>query len=293
MTIKHIVLPGGGPNLLYLYGAIKYLSQNNFWKLENIISFYGTSAGALISTIISLGIDWKELDNYLINRPWSKITNMNPETFFNAFSEKGIIDKTFFIKLFKPLLGVKDININITLQDFFNFNKINLNLYSTELNEFKPVCFSHKSHPKMLLIDAIYCSCALPPIFKPYINGTNCFFDGGVFNNYPLYSVLKNKNINSNEILSINFKYNKIESISDKSHIGEYFYFFIQKMLEYSNDFNKNNIVSIKNELIINIPQTTIDFWFNIFFDSKSRSDAIINGEESAKLFLSKLNNTI
>ena len=38
MTIKHIVLPGGGPNLLYLYGAIKYLSQNNFWKLENIIS---------------------------------------------------------------------------------------------------------------------------------------------------------------------------------------------------------------------------------------------------------------
>ena len=35
MTIKHLVLSGGGAGGFTLYGALKYLSQNSFFSYEN------------------------------------------------------------------------------------------------------------------------------------------------------------------------------------------------------------------------------------------------------------------
>ena len=36
MTIKHIVINGGGPNMWYMYGALKHLHDEKVWQLENI-----------------------------------------------------------------------------------------------------------------------------------------------------------------------------------------------------------------------------------------------------------------
>jgi len=65
MTIKHLVFSGGGPAGLVLYGAAKQLN-NVYWNLNNIESIYGTSIGAFIGIIISLGYDWDVVDDYLI-----------------------------------------------------------------------------------------------------------------------------------------------------------------------------------------------------------------------------------
>ena len=40
MTIEHIILPGGGPIGIYVFGALKRLNEINFWKIENIKSIY-------------------------------------------------------------------------------------------------------------------------------------------------------------------------------------------------------------------------------------------------------------
>ena len=288
MTIKHIVLPGGGPNILYLYGAIKYLSIHKIWNLKNINSFHATSAGALLAVILSLNVEWDDIDNYLINRPWNKITNLSPENIINIFSEKGILDKNVFHKLFQPLLNVKDISNNVSLLEFYNKTGIELNLYTTELNEFKSTCLSYKNYPDMLLIDAVYCSCALPPLFKPIINETKCYFDGGVFNNYPLLKLISDEKIDNDEILAINIIYNNSDPISEDSNIGEYFYYFMQKILEHNNKINKS--YNLKYEVEINIENTTLAFWYNIISDSKIRLNTILKGEESAKAFLQKVN---
>ena len=73
MPIKHLVISGGGPNILTLYGALKNLNQNDYWTIENIKSIYGTSAGSLIGLFIILNLEWEELDNYLIKRPWNTV----------------------------------------------------------------------------------------------------------------------------------------------------------------------------------------------------------------------------
>ena len=73
MTIKHIVISGGGPTGLLSYGAAKYLEQQQFWSMENIESIYGTSIGALFGVILSLHHDWKTIDDYIIKCPWNEI----------------------------------------------------------------------------------------------------------------------------------------------------------------------------------------------------------------------------
>ena len=42
MTIKHLVIGGGGPFGLCALGALKYLHEKEFWNINNIKSIYAT-----------------------------------------------------------------------------------------------------------------------------------------------------------------------------------------------------------------------------------------------------------
>ena len=70
MTIKNIVIPGGGALGFQYLGALQKLEKENFWKIENIESIYGTSVGAIIGAFICLKYDWETLNKYIIERPW-------------------------------------------------------------------------------------------------------------------------------------------------------------------------------------------------------------------------------
>lgn len=53
------------------------------------------------------------------------------------------------------------------------------------------VDFSHRSHPDLSVMEAIYRSCSIPVLFQPSMTcsadtgETQCFMDGGILNNYP------------------------------------------------------------------------------------------------------------
>ena len=49
MTIKHLVVGGGGPGGFLNYGALKESNLQGLWHYNNIKSIYSTSAGAVIS----------------------------------------------------------------------------------------------------------------------------------------------------------------------------------------------------------------------------------------------------
>ena len=42
MTIKHLVIGGGGPFGLCALGSLKYLHDKEFWNIKNIESIYAT-----------------------------------------------------------------------------------------------------------------------------------------------------------------------------------------------------------------------------------------------------------
>jgi predicted acylesterase/phospholipase RssA len=208
MTIKHLVISGGGPLGLRYLGALEKLEQEDFWKLDDIESIYGTSIGSIIGAFICLKYDWETLNKYIIERPWHDAFKVNAKQIFESYYNKGLFDKKLAEIIFKPLLQAKDLDLNITLKEFYEFSKIDLHIFTFELNKFETVELSHTTHPELSLLQALTMSSALPGIFMPTIIDNCCYVDGGVMCNYPLNYCLREHN-NKDEILGIKSSYDK------------------------------------------------------------------------------------
>ena len=137
MTIKHLVISGGGPIGLRYLGALQKLEEENFWKLNEIESIYGTSIGSIIGAFICLNYDWDTLNKYIIERPWHDAFKVNAKQILDSYYNKGLFDKKLAEIIFKPLLQAKDLALNITLKEFYEFSKIDLHIFTFELNKFE------------------------------------------------------------------------------------------------------------------------------------------------------------
>lgn len=186
MTIKHLVICGGGPSIFRTIGALYHLEDQHFWNISNIQTIYATSAGALFGAMLCLKFDHDTITNYIINRPWHESYPIKMSQIMEFYSKKGIYDHKFAEIIFKPLLRAKSLPLTITMKELYEYSNIEFHLYSLELNQFKTVDISYKTHPDLPLLDGIVMTCAVPMLFTPLCKNTECYIDGGIVANYPL-----------------------------------------------------------------------------------------------------------
>lgn len=287
MTIKHLVFSGGGPAGLVLYGAAKQL-HNIYWNYDNLESIYGTSIGGFIGIIISLGYDWDVIDDYLIKRPWKKILNIEPLTIINSYNTKGLINETFICDALLPLLEAKGLSKDTTFQQLYEFNNIDIHIFSTNLNgdRMKSVDISHKTHPNLTVIRGISMTSAYPFIFCPVIEEGNCYVDGGILNNFPVIDCFKNYNCDEKEILAFNSwitNSSVLSNLDDDSTLFDYFIVLFKKM---------NREIYTENMEITNLVECNIDkirgfqCWVDTLELSEMREELINDGIEKANLYI-------
>jgi predicted acylesterase/phospholipase RssA len=118
MTIKHLVIPGGGPTGIKAIGALQYLEQHGYWNINDIETIYATSAGAIISVLLCLKFDWETINDYIVKRPWNDAFQVSVNQIFEAYSKKGIFDKNVAEIFYKPFFKAKDIPMEITMKEF-------------------------------------------------------------------------------------------------------------------------------------------------------------------------------
>ena len=287
--IKHLVIPGGGTTGMVAYGALKETHESGVWNIENIESIYGTSAGAIVGVILALKYDWKTLDEYLIKRPWQNICNFNMYAIIDSFQKRGIFDIDIIKGVFSPLFLAKDIEIDVTLEEFYKITNIELHLYSSDLNKFKLVDISHKTHPSWKLIDAIYASACLPVFFAPFEKDGDYYADGGIFLNYPLSPCIKCGN-KPEEILAI-WKHN-VEVSQDKvtsdSTLFDYVLILLNKTLQ-NIIMSSENIMHTQNEIEIKCPFVSLYDLYKMSSSAEERARLIDEGVESGKKYASSI----
>jgi predicted acylesterase/phospholipase RssA len=183
--IQHIVLSGGAYLGLYELGALKHLNNADFYNMENIKTIHGTSIGGLLGSILCLNIDWETIYEYFIKRPWIKMIQITPNMLFDVIPNKGLLGHSFFENAMIPLLKSVDIEKNITLKEFYEKTQKELYLYSVDINTYKTIQLSYKTHPDLELIQAIHMTCSLPYMFQPVWYENTYYIDGGLINNYP------------------------------------------------------------------------------------------------------------
>jgi predicted acylesterase/phospholipase RssA len=286
--IKHIVLSGGGPSGLLTYGAISHLAKEGFWQLENIKSIYGCSIGSFIGVIISLGYDWSWLHDYFIKRPWHKVFSINAFSFIEAFEKKGVFDKKIIEESLLPLLSAKDLNLEITLKELFAFNSIDIHLYTTNINtyHFEKVDMSHKTHPELKVVEALYRSMAYPFLFKPICIDDDCFIDGGLLNNYPLNDCIKQTQCNKDEIVAFkNIWVINDYKIGTQSSLFDFLIVIMKKMQrEIDTEVDQEEVKNIVKCVMENLDGP--EAWFNALSTEEMRTTFIEKGVAAAKTFL-------
>lgn len=288
MTIKHLVISGGGPILLQVLGAIQELEKNKYLNMSDIESIYGTSAGAAIGVMLSLKFDWETINDYLIKRPWQDVFPIRVQTIVDAYSKRGLFDSKTIELCFKPLFNARDIPMDINLVDFYHLTNIEQHFFTFEINEYTLEDVSYKTHPHLSLMNAIQMTCALPVFIAPLCMDGKCFMDGGAACNYPLTYCLQNVT-DPDEVLGFKNKYgNRKMTCNEDSTLFDYVLFFLFKAVFSIN----NNYVqpTIKNELVCDASYLSFELLNATLSNMDNRRDLFERGKQSAIQFMS--NNT-
>jgi len=298
MTIKHIVISGGGPTGLKSLGALQHLENSDFWKIENIESIYATSAGAIIGLLIVMKIKWDYINDYIIKRPWHEVFDISINQIFEAFSKKGLFDEKVIDIFFKPFFNAFDLSLDITMRELYEYSKIDFHVFSLEMNGFEMIDISHESHPELKVFDAIHMTTALPLVMTPRCVGNKCYVDGGVVSNYPLNYCIKNNNIseeNLREILGVRNNYESDENsntniVNNESTILDYITIFINKLV--MNVDTEPKQIKIPNEVVYKTQNLNFAFLKSTISSSEEREKLLNDGIEAAVSFLSSIQNS-
>ncbi len=285
MTIKHIVIPGGGPTGIKALGALQYLEQKGYWNINDIETIYATSAGAIISVLLCLKFDWETINDYIIKRPWNDAFKVSVNQIFEAYSKKGIFDKNIAEIFYKPFFNAKDISMEITMKEFYEFSNIEIHLFSLDINSFNLEDISYISHPDLQLLTAVQMSSAIPVLISPVCIDEKCYVDGGVVCNYPINQcILRAENID--EIFGLRNQYTKKDEniVKNGSTILEYIMNFISRLV--NNVSVKFEEKEIPNELVYETELMSLTN-IQLTLSSKEERQRLIDfGIESGKKFL-------
>jgi len=286
MVIKQLVLSGGGYKGFMSIGALRYLSDQKFYNINEIENIYGTSVGSLIGVILCLKLDWNDMVEYAINKPWNNLITFSTEIILNIISKKGILDKKFIDSIFINLFKNVGLNSESTLLDLYNYSNICINLFSVNITTFELERFNYKIHPETKILDAVYMSCSIPFIFQPlYFNGT-LYIDGGVINPYPL-NICLDEHKNDQEILALKIVDDSLTTSTKESSIFGYGFYLFYKLIKLNYKYKVNK--KTKYELIIPSQTMNINDAQEIINSIKMRKKMVESGVGYARAFLSYL----
>jgi NTE family protein len=289
MTIKHLVIPGGGPMGFQAIGALQQLEKNGFWNINDIKTIYATSVGAIISLLFALKFDWDAINDYMILRPWHEAYNVNISQIFEAYAKKGIFDKTALEIFYKPFFEARDLPITMTMKEFYEYSGIELHFFSLELNSFELCDINYKTFPDIPVLQSVHMSCAIPMVITPVCFDDKCFVDGGILNNYPIkYCVENEKNVE--EIFGIQNMYEKKENniVKNESTMLDYIVHFVSRLVNFASDQITCDVV-IPYELKYEAYFMSLDNMKEALHSGEVRKGLIDKGIKAAEEFLSKL----
>lgn len=293
MEIKYLILSGGGQNFFNYIGIFKELFKKKAINIENIKSIYGTSSGSLIAVMLCLKYEWDIIEKYIIERPWDKDFSLTMDNFINLNKNMGLYSSDFFKTIFKSLLNGKDLSIDLTMKELYNYSDIEIHIYTVELNSFELIDISYKTHPDYKVLDAIRMSSSYPVFIIPLCDSENCYTDGGLILNYPINNCIKDNNLNSDEdkdkILGIKFNnISNVNKINDESSLIDYLRKIISKLSTTIKNDNINDEI-IKNEIVIDFQGFSFETMLDSITNKNTRIKLLEEGEQFVISFLDNL----
>ena len=179
-----ICMSGGGIMGLSFLGAIECLENNLYIDINKINNWVGTSAGSILSFLLTLGYTVQELKEFIFKFNFDKI---NPEpSIDNLILKFGIDDGSKIVLVLTEFLKEKHNITDITFKDHYILTNKKLTIIGTNITKGSEILFNYEITPTMSVITAIRISSSIPFIFTPVLYESEYYIDGAFVNNFPI-----------------------------------------------------------------------------------------------------------
>jgi len=200
-AIENLVFEGAGIRGIAYAGVIKELEQQDI--LSQVKKVGGTSAGAIVALMISLGYNSDEISNIIGSTDFRSF-NDGKYLFAGGLNRLkkyfGWYRGNAFERWLQKIISEKTGNADISFKELKNGGFKKLYVTGTNLNQQKLVIFSNESFPQMKVKDAVRISMSIPLYFEPlYMDEkgaiikrpkdkrkVSVMLDGGFIANYPI-----------------------------------------------------------------------------------------------------------
>jgi NTE family protein len=172
--------------------------------MNNIEKVGGTSSGAIVAMMLSLGYTGKDMQDLIEKTKFKKLNDgglfiiggiSRIKKYFGWY--KGKKAEKWLGKIIEERTG----NADITFEEFYQKGFKDLYVTGTSLTQQKAVIFSKETFPKMKVRDAVRISISIPLYFEPVFvdsagniihhpkrkQGLDVFVDGGIVENFPIH----------------------------------------------------------------------------------------------------------
>ena len=176
-----LVLSGGGIKGIAHIGALQALQD--YGCLDNIDTIAGSSVGALIGTLLTIGYTPKDIYDFIMIFDMSKMGGLKIENLLEKF---GLDDGSRIIIIIIKMFNNKGFSEDITFKELYDKIKKKLIMTATCINNKKAYYYSVDTFPDMKVIKALRMSISVPIYFTPVPHEGYLFIDGGCIDNYPI-----------------------------------------------------------------------------------------------------------
>ena len=275
--IDTLCMGGGGIKGISFLGTLKYLEDQDYFKLKDINNFVGTSAGSILAFFLAIDYSVDELIDFVLQFNFDKFgLEINCNTFLTKY---GLDPGKKILTAVETFLKEKyDVN-DITFIELYNKNKKNLKILTTNYTLSRNEIFNYINTPNVSVLLAIRMSMSVPFVFTPVEHNGHYYVDGGLTCNFGLFCCNKDTTLGL-----------AIDNINSDNNMGSFPEYIVNlcNILIDSNTMNSIRYLD-KNDFKFNYilikcrQQQAMEFTIN----KDKISDLLEDGENSAKKYYS------
>jgi predicted acylesterase/phospholipase RssA len=199
--VQHLVLSGGLEKGLLQVGALAAMEDRGDFAVDDLVSVYGTSIGAVLGTMLCAGLSANAAANYMASRPIARDFEAACLD-ERSYPQKGVVSGMIFRLYFSNILRAINLAEDATMSDLYNYSCIDLHMFSVNMQGLALVDISASTHPDLPVWKAMHMSAALPGALEPaYYNG-GIYVDGGLRRNFPMPECLA-RGVDQSTVLGI------------------------------------------------------------------------------------------
>ena len=250
----NLVLSGGGIRGILHLGAIKTLNEKNIFK--NIKNYAGSSAGSMISLLLSIGYTYNDIMIIFLKINLDKFYDITD--IFQFLNIYGLINLDPCEKLLRILLENKFNKKKMSFKELYDLTEKTLHINCINLNSGKEEIFNYINTPNIDIIDACIASSSLPFIFPPKLINNNYYIDAFAVNNCPC-NIFKDDLENTICLTIDDFPKNNYEKYKKIEGFQNYIISVFNSFSNYTYDITMN---MYKPKIMINLSYncSPIDF---------------------------------